>query len=105
LYCNLQYNREDEVERKYGVYSSRLFEKQFRRVPHKIRNDVELWIKAVEFDGINEVRKIPGYHDEPLQGKRFGQRSIRLTKDYRLFYKEDKNEKTILILEVNKHEY
>jgi hypothetical protein len=32
------------------------------------------------------VRKVPGFHDEPLSGKRFGQRSLRLSKSYRAFY-------------------
>ena len=41
--------------------------------------------------GLRETRKIKGYHDEPLQGDRKGQRSIRLNKAYRAFYivKED----------------
>lgn len=36
--------------------------------------------------GLYEVRKIPGYHDEPLKGKRTGQRSIRLNRAYRAIY-------------------
>ena len=54
-----------------------------------------------------KVRKIPGYHDELLKGKRKGQRSIRLSKAYRAFYTEYKYEgiNTISIEEINKHEY
>jgi proteic killer suppression protein len=33
-----------------------------------------------------EVRKIKGFHDEPLKGNRKRQRSIRLSKAYRAIY-------------------
>jgi len=42
-----------------------------------------IWVAAVELDGVEEVRKAPGYHDEPLKGSRAGQRSIRLSRSYR----------------------
>ncbi len=53
------------------------------------------------------VRKVPGFHDEPLRGKRQGQRSIRLNKAYRAIYVVDSSGNTHIaeILEVNKHEY
>jgi len=41
------------------------------------------WALAVEAYGLEEIRKVPGYHDEPLKGKRAGQRSIRLSRAYR----------------------
>ena len=37
------------------------------------------WIEDVGHRGLSEVRKLPGYHDEPLHGVRKGQRSIRLS--------------------------
>ncbi len=43
-------------------------------------------IEDVGHRGLSEVRKIPGYHDEPLKGKRKGQRSIRLNIAYRAIY-------------------
>jgi proteic killer suppression protein len=54
------------------------------------------------------VRKVKGYHDEPVRGaKRAGQRSVRLSRAYRLFYVEKLDGKLELveIVEVNKHEY
>jgi proteic killer suppression protein len=57
--------------------------------------------------GLREVRKIPGYHDEPLKGQRKGERSVRLTKGYRAIYVEEHDGTINLIIleEVNKHEY
>ena len=46
-------------------------------VPGFIKDKLLLWIDAIERLGIHEVRKISGFHDEPLKGDRKGQRSIR----------------------------
>ena len=81
--------------------------KALKVLPTHILRNLQRWAMQVEMLGINEVRKIPGYHDEPLKGKRKGQRSIRLSKAYRAFYTEYKLEgiNTISIEEINKHEY
>jgi proteic killer suppression protein len=59
----------------------------------------------VESQGVNEIRKYKGYNDESLRGHRFGQRSVRLNRAYRLIYKELDGSIHILLLEVHKHEY
>ncbi len=65
-----------------------------------------IWVAAVEHDGLEEVRKVPGYHDEPLRGDRSGQRSIRLSRAYRAIYeiKQD-TAHFVSVEEVSKHEY
>lgn len=85
----------------------RLVEKELRRLPSYVVDKFYQWIEAVYEDGIREVRKVPGYHDEPLKGSRLGQRSVRLTKAYRVIYSEHKNGEIeiILVREVNKHDY
>lgn len=82
-------------------------EKQLVRIPGFIKNKLYQWVERVEALGIDEVRKIKGFHDEPLQGKRAGQRSIRLNRSYRAIYFENEEGVLLLItvLEVNKHEY
>ena len=57
--------------------------------------------------GLREARKYKGFHDEPLYGDRKGQRSVRLSKGYRVIYRELDGHRyqVIEILEVNKHEY
>jgi proteic killer suppression protein len=49
-----------------------------------------------------QLRKVPGYHDEPLKGER----SIRLTRAYRAIYeiKQD-TARFVSVEEVSKHEY
>jgi proteic killer suppression protein len=83
--------------------------RKFRKIPIHIIEKLETWVLMVERYGVLEVRKIKGYHDEPLSGERKGERSIRLSKSYRAFYIERDNGKIELsyieLIEVNKHEY
>jgi toxin HigB-1 len=81
--------------------------KKLKKIPIHIVRNLQRWALQVETLGIVEVRKIPGYHDEPLSGKRKGQRSVRLSIHYRLFYVEvhDNEVNLIQVEEVNKHEY
>jgi proteic killer suppression protein len=81
--------------------------KNLKKVPLPIVLKLQAWIDAVGHNGLSEVRKIPGYHDEPLKGKRQGQRSIRLNIAYRAIYSINKNGTIsfVDVLEVNKHEY
>lgn len=87
------------------VRRTKQFEKELANVPSHLRDKAIFWIELVEMVGLREVRKKPGFHDEPLKGKRKGQRSVRLNVDYRLIYRELRGEVEILILEVTKHEY
>ena len=64
-----------------------------------------LWIFLVETNGLAQVMKSPGFHDEPLKGERKGQRSARMNKAYRLIYRVIEDRIHIELLEVNKHDY
>jgi toxin HigB-1 len=81
--------------------------KDLEKVPSCIYVKLQAWIDDIRYSGLREVRKIPGYHDEPLKGKRTGQRSIRLSKHYRAIYIIDDSNTIhfIKIVEINKHDY
>jgi len=80
--------------------------KDLSKLPDFIIDKLQTWILSVERIGLEETRKIPGYHDEPLQGKRSGQRSIRLNRSYRAIYRVvNAKVKFVEVCEVNKHEY
>jgi proteic killer suppression protein len=89
------------------VFWRSMVDKQLERVPEVITRKFRLWVALVEESGIREVRKHKGFHDEPLKGKRRGQRSVRLNRAYRAIYVEREAGKVELIevLEVNKHDY
>lgn len=91
----------------YKVTLSKQAEKDLRRVPSYIALKLQAWVDDLTHRGLAQLRKIPGYHDEPLKGKRNGQRSIRLSRAYRAIYILDESDdvKLIEVIEVNKHEY
>jgi len=90
-----------------NVSLSRFAMKQLGKTPRFIRIKLKAWVENVEAVGLEEVRKVPGYHDEPLQGKRHGQRSIRLSRSYRAIYviKRNGHIQFVSIEEVSKHDY
>lgn len=91
----------------FKVVLSESAKRDLKKVPKHIAVKLYGWIEAVAHDGLIEVRKISGYHDEPLKGKRKGQRSIRLSISYRAIYEINNNGKMELVevIEVNKHDY
>ena len=95
------------MAKKYIVDLSKKAKDNLVKVPGHIKDKLLLWVDDVEREGIEKVRKIPGFHDEPLKGDRAGQRSIRLSKAYRAIYIEEPNKEItiILVMEVNKHDY
>mgnify|MGYP003594185066 CR=1 FL=1 len=103
-YCLEQYYKR---EVKCRVIWSRVVSKQLVKVPGHIRDKFMAWALALERIGVLEVRKLPGYHDEPLKGQRTGQRSVRLSRSYRAIYRElpDGTARVIEVIEVTKHDY
>jgi toxin HigB-1 len=88
------------------VEIARLAQKQLRKLPRYIVDNLMIWVAAVEHDGLEEVRKVPGYHDEPLKGRRAGQRSIRLSRVYRAIYEiKGDTSKFASVEEVSRHDY
>lgn len=74
-------------------------------MPDFIRRAFRAWVATVELIGIREARKLKGYHDEPLHGDRLGQRSIRLSKAYRVIYVETIEGIKVTAVEISKHGY
>ncbi len=95
------------VDKECKVWLTKFAEKQLRKLPTSIIAAYFNWVKSVELDGIRKTRLLSGYHDEPLKGDRKGQRSVRLTKAYRVIYEVTESGNLILIAvqEVNKHDY
>lgn len=103
------YNRDIKKEICMDIFEVQLTksaERDLLRLPQHIVLKLAAWVEDVGNIGLFEVRRVPGYHDEPLKGTRRGQRSIRLSKQYRAIYIiEEKQVKFVKILEVNKHDY
>lgn len=87
------------------VTYSKAFKKQLRKVPDFIAEKALTWVAMVEGSGIQRASRPIGLHDELLQGNRWGQRSIRLNKSYRLIYRVIEDYIHIELLEAHKHDY
>jgi proteic killer suppression protein len=81
--------------------------KSIRKLPKQVGANFFLWKQEVETHGLEQVKKIPGYHDENLKGKLKGVvRSFRLGLGYRGFYRVlGDSVKFISVEEVNNHDY
>jgi len=90
----------------YEVLLSRRVVKDLEKVPAYVAAKLLAWKEGVEKFGLEEMRRQPGFHDEPLKGDRLGQRSIRLSRSYRAIYRIIK-ERVIFVLveEVSHHVY
>lgn len=91
----------------FKVIIAKKAKRDLLKVPTNIVRKLQAWVDNIEYAGLNEVRKIPGYHDERLKGKRIGQRSVRLSKAYRAIYVQGNQGKieVVKVLEVSKHDY
>ena len=90
-----------------SVVITKRAEKSLRKVPEQVARNFFTWKGQVEEEGIEVIRKLPGYHDEPLQGKLNGYvRSARLGRGYRVYYSVQAGKlKCIIVEEVNHHDY
>ncbi|MCS6267543.1 MAG: hypothetical protein H2174_08255 [Vampirovibrio sp.] len=79
-------------------------QKQFRKAPSLIQDKLEDWMLLIEAEGLDFARTLKGYHDEPLQGNRKGQRSIRLNRQWRAIY-EELTGTIVEIQEITPHDY
>ncbi len=93
------------------VKKSKALEKQIRKgqLPNHILVNLDAWAESVESDGLEQTRKIPGYHDEPCRGElgELSWRSIRLAKGWRGYYtvRTDGNVEFVQVERVDKHQY
>ena len=79
--------------------------KQLKKSPPQVQNKLATWVRLIKDVGLAETRKIPGFHDEPLQGKTT--RSIRLSRQWRAEYRQETDDdgQLILVVEVHPHDY
>ncbi len=92
---------------KWHVRWGERVNRELDRIPAYIRDKFLDWAHSVEIRGMEETRKLPGFHDEKLVGPLRGSRSVRLNRAYRALYVELDAEglKIALVRRVGKHDY
>jgi len=73
--------------------------------PESVVQKYELWKNIVFRHGPEKLREFPGFHDEKLKGRREGQRSSRLSLQYRVIYAVERKMVTVFVLEITPHKY
>jgi len=76
-----------------------------RKLPAQVLKKYELWKDIVFRHGPDKLNEFPGFHDEKLRGDRSGQRSSRLSIQYRVIYVVKRDIVTIRVLDINPHDY
>lgn len=89
----------------WQIKEHRSIEKICARIPQEIVKKYELWKDIVFRHGPEKLKEFPGFHDEKLKGNREGQRSSRLSLQYRVIYIVQRNIVTVYVLEITPHKY
>ncbi len=76
-----------------------------RKLPPQVLKKYELWKGIVFRHGPGKLSEFPGFHDEALKGSRTGQRSSRLSLQYRVVYDVEHEVVTVHVLEITSHDY
>jgi plasmid maintenance system killer protein len=61
------------------------------KLPPSVLSKYETWNTIVETQGPEALRKLPGLHDEALGGEWAGHRSSRLSLQWRVIYKIERD--------------
>lgn len=79
--------------------------KQCLKLPPTIVKKYELWKNIVFRHGPEKLKEFPGFCGEKLKGERKGQRSSRLSNQYRVIYTVERDIVTVLVMEITPHKY
>ena len=89
----------------WNILEHRSIAKTCKKLPVKVVKKYELWKDIIFRHGPGKLREFPGFHDEKLKGNRAGQRSSRLSLQYRVIYKVKKENVTVSVIDINAHKY
>ncbi len=89
----------------WEIYEHRRMSKALSRLPQEVLKRYEKWKDIVRISGPQGLRAIKGFHDEALKGERRGQRSSRLSQQYRVIYEVSAKEILVYVLDLTAHDY
>ena len=89
----------------WEVFEHKRATRQLDQLPIDVLKRYEKWKDIVQISGPEGLRLIKAFHDEALKGKWRGHRSSRLSRQYREFYRVEKERVLIEVLRVSAHDY
>ena len=79
--------------------------KQLDRLPIDTLKRYEKWKDIVRLSGPNGLRQIKGFRDEALRGEWRGHRSSRLSGQYRVIYRIERDKVLVEVVSVTAHDH
>ena len=76
-----------------------------RKLSPQIVKKYELWKNLMFRHGPEKLKEFPGFNDEALKGNKKGQRSSRLSLQYRVIYSVERDVVTVYVFEITPHKY
>jgi addiction module RelE/StbE family toxin len=89
----------------WEVYEHRRAAKQLDRLPRDVLKRYEKWKDIVRVSGPQGLRQIRGFNDEVLRGEWKGHRSSRLSQQYRITYRIERDRVLVEVVNVTAHDY
>ena len=89
----------------WTVELSKKAAKSLRKLPAEVQINFDIWADTVTIEGPLGLRQVSGFRDEALRGAWRGYRSSRLSRQYRVIYQVQKEIVSILVIDVNAHDY
>jgi len=89
----------------WKIYEYKKLDKQLKSIPIEIHKRYEKWKDIVSLSGPQGLRNIKGFNDEVLRGEWKGFRSSRLSFQYRVIYRIEKDEVFVQVVSVTAHDY
>jgi addiction module RelE/StbE family toxin len=89
----------------WGILEHRRTWKQLDRLPLDVLKRYEKWKDIVRLSGPLGLRQIKGFNDEALRGEWRGHRSSRLSRQYRVIYRIERDKVLVEVVSVTAHDY
>lgn len=89
----------------WEVYEHRRAANQLDRLPRDVLKRYEKWKDIVRVSGPRGLRQIRGFNDEALRGEWKGHRSSRLSQQYRIIYRIERDRVLVEVVNVTAHDY
>lgn len=89
----------------WQIFEHRSLARKLPKIPVEILKRYEKWKDIVMISGPDGLKQIKGFHGEVLKGKWLGFRSSRLSLQYRLIYRIEKNQLYVQTIDINPNDY
>jgi len=89
----------------WQIAEHRDLKKILPRLPKAVAEKYQIWKDLVMVYGPEKLREFPGFHDEKLKGERSGERSSRLSQQYRVIYVVERQAVSVFVIDITPHKY